>query len=83
LHISQFLKRQGIPKKAIVVILMLSVWKIWSERNARVFHNVSSPPAVILANIKIEAQLWVRAGAAYLGVNPKRVIFLFGFSLVL
>jgi hypothetical protein len=38
--------------KAIASLSLLVTWKIWSERNARVFHNEHTPPCVIFDKIK-------------------------------
>uniref|UniRef100_A0A8R7P3V4 Reverse transcriptase zinc-binding domain-containing protein n=1 Tax=Triticum urartu TaxID=4572 RepID=A0A8R7P3V4_TRIUA len=54
-------------RKAMASLTMLVAWTIWNERNARVFHQKSAPPTVLLANIKKEATLWVSAGASKLG----------------
>jgi hypothetical protein len=43
-------------QKGLVSLLMLVYWEIWHERNTR-----------ILKKIKIEASLWVLAGAKNLG----------------
>jgi hypothetical protein len=49
--------------KALATLTLLTVWEIWNERNARVFHNKSSTSFVILDKIQSEARLWVLAGA--------------------
>jgi hypothetical protein len=54
-------------QKALASLAMLTVWEIWNERNARVFRNKQSPSFVILDRIKVEARLWVLAGAKKLG----------------
>jgi hypothetical protein len=54
-------------RKALASLSLLTVWAIWNERNARVFHNKQSPTFVILDKIKVEACLWVLAGAKKLG----------------
>jgi hypothetical protein len=50
-------------RKALASLSLLIVWKIWNERDARVFRNKSSPAFVIVEKIKGEARLWVIAGA--------------------
>ena len=58
----------NIPnRKAIASLTMLITWTIWNERNARVFRQKSAPPMVLLSNIKVEAAIWVTAGAKHLG----------------
>jgi hypothetical protein len=42
---------------------MLTVWEIWQERNAHIFHHKLSPTFVIVDKIKCEARLWVLVGA--------------------
>jgi hypothetical protein len=54
-------------QKGLVSLLMLIYWEIWHERNARIFKNESTMPNGILKKIKIEASLWVLAGAKNLG----------------
>jgi hypothetical protein len=54
-------------RKALASLTLLTVWEIWSERNARVFCNKQSPSFVILDKIKVEARLWAIAGAKKLG----------------
>jgi hypothetical protein len=54
-------------RKALASLTLLTVWKIWSKRNARVFRNKQSPSFVILDKIKVEARLWAIAGAKKLG----------------
>jgi hypothetical protein len=54
-------------RKALGSLLLLTVWEIWNERNARIFNNKHSPTFVILDKIKCEARLWVIAGAKDLG----------------
>jgi hypothetical protein len=54
-------------RKALASLTLLTVWELWTGRNARVFHNKHSPSFVILDKIKKEARLWVLAGAKRLG----------------
>jgi len=53
-------------RKALASMTMLVSWKIWNERNARIFRNVSKPPMIIVKEIKEEAALWATAGAKHL-----------------
>ncbi|OEL27972.1 hypothetical protein BAE44_0011009 [Dichanthelium oligosanthes] len=46
---------------------MLVSWKLWKERNARVFNNTTSPSADVFHRIKEETALWVQAAARHLG----------------
>jgi hypothetical protein len=53
-----------IPNRQDMASLSLLVtWKIWNERNARVFRKKQAAPSVILEIIKKEARLWVITGA--------------------
>jgi hypothetical protein len=54
-------------RKAIASLMLLTVYEIWNERNAQVFHNKNSPLFVVVEKIKVEARLWVIAEAKKLG----------------
>jgi hypothetical protein len=54
-------------RKGLASLVMLTVWEIWKERNARVFRHKLSPSFVIYDNIKCEARFWVLVGAKRLG----------------
>jgi hypothetical protein len=54
-------------RKALASLSLLTVWEIWLECNARVFHNKQSSSFVIVDKIKEEARMWVLAGAKMLG----------------
>jgi hypothetical protein len=64
---SQLASGSSPHRKALASLLLLTVWEIWNERNAKVFKNKSSPTFVIIEKIKCEARLWVYAGARNLG----------------
>jgi hypothetical protein len=53
--------------KALASLTVLTIWELWNERSARVFHNKHSPSFLILDKIKGEARLWVLACAKRLG----------------
>jgi hypothetical protein len=53
--------------KGLASLALLTMWKIWKERNARVFRHKLSPTFVTLDKIKCEARLWVLARAKRLG----------------
>lgn len=55
-------------RKAMASLTMLASWAIWNERNARVFHHKSTLPTILLANIKSDVKVWVKAGAKKLGI---------------
>jgi hypothetical protein len=42
---------------------MLAFWKIWKERNARVFRNISITSNMVVTKIKDEATMWCLAEA--------------------
>jgi hypothetical protein len=54
-------------QKALGSLSLLTVWKIWNERNARVFNNKHLPTFVVIDKIKHETLLWVIMGAKVLG----------------
>ena len=49
--------------KGLASVALLVSWEVWNERNNRVFKNKHAPPSVLLNRIKLEASLWVLAGA--------------------
>jgi hypothetical protein len=62
-------------QKGLASLTLLTVWKIWKERNTRIFcHNLSST-FVIVDNIKCEARLWVLAERSAWVINTGRVGF--------
>ncbi|KAI4973828.1 hypothetical protein ZWY2020_041609 [Hordeum vulgare] len=50
-------------QRALVPLMLLILWGIWKERNARVFHNTTVPVGVIVTRIKEEPLLWCLVGA--------------------
>ena len=59
-------RKRGHSRMVHSTLMMLVVWEIWNERNARVFRNTAAPTTVVIAKIKDEASIWARAGAKYL-----------------
>ena len=53
-------------RKGLAFLILLSVWEVWHERNARVFRNSASIPFVVLSSIKRNAALWGVVGAKHL-----------------
>ena len=51
------------PLKSIIILV---AWELWCECNARIFRQVASTPATIIAKIKEEARAWIVAGATKL-----------------
>ncbi|WVZ88362.1 hypothetical protein U9M48_034892 [Paspalum notatum var. saurae] len=47
-------------------LIILVVWELWCERNARIFENRGSTIQQVLAKIKGEAASWMAAGAKHL-----------------
>jgi hypothetical protein len=57
---------------------MLVSWKIWKEKNARVFRNQAITLTMLASKIKDEAMLWCLAGAkALCYISAARVGFLY------
>jgi hypothetical protein len=54
------------PRAPLRILLILVSWEIWWECNARIFRNIASTPASIIAKIKEEGRAWVKAGATRL-----------------
>ena len=48
-------------------VLILILWEVWNEGNARVFRHASAPVAIVVTRIKKEARAWYLAGANFLG----------------
>jgi hypothetical protein len=46
-------------RKAFDNIVILTVWGIWLERNARVFHNVSASAPVVVDTLCEVCEQWV------------------------
>ena len=53
-------------RRPMMSLIMLILWEIWNERNARVFRNTAVPVGVLVARIKDVSKLWCLAGAKYL-----------------
>jgi hypothetical protein len=56
-------ERPSFHRKGLASLTLLVVWKIWQERNARIFYHKLVSTFVIVDRIKSEARLWVLAGA--------------------
>jgi len=57
---------EGVPRKGLRSLILLVNWKIWNERNARIFYHKELAASSLLAEIKDEARLWRIAGAKHL-----------------
>jgi hypothetical protein len=62
-----FIYANGTRRKYFVSLIMLTSWAILNERNARVFHNVSTLPSTTVSIINGETALWSMAGAKHMG----------------
>ncbi|KAJ1298667.1 hypothetical protein BS78_01G471100, partial [Paspalum vaginatum] len=47
-------------------LIILVVWELWCERNARIFENRGSTIREVLAKIRGVAASWIAAGAKHL-----------------
>ena len=52
----------GTLRRAFDSVLLLVSWRIWKERNARVFDGVSSSAAQLTRSVLVEADEWIAAG---------------------
>ncbi|KAJ1277180.1 hypothetical protein BS78_05G275300 [Paspalum vaginatum] len=55
-----------VPRRGMRSILLLVVWQIWLERNARIFQRRGRFVPDLVAAIKEEVRLWGLTGAKYL-----------------
>ena len=53
----------GAPRKAVASMIILTSWKLWNERNSRIFRHSSHLPSLVISEIKEEARTWCTAGA--------------------
>ena len=52
--------------KGLRSLIMLVVWEIWLERNARIFKHKETPCPLVISRIKDQANSWKAAGAKHL-----------------
>ncbi|KAF7014167.1 hypothetical protein CFC21_028187 [Triticum aestivum] len=52
-----------LARKGFDSIVLLIVWSLWIERNARTFDNSLGTAAHVCTGIVAEADLWSKAGA--------------------
>ncbi|PVH48090.1 hypothetical protein PAHAL_4G244300 [Panicum hallii] len=57
---------QGVPRKGFKSLVILVCWKVWLERNARIFNRTEAPSFVVTTKIGDEASLWTMAGVMHL-----------------
>jgi len=70
-------------RKGLRSLIILVCWKIWKERNARVFECMESTNFVVLQKIKDDVGLWILAGAKHLSISvpPPPSHFLIGLFM--
>ena len=54
--------QEGDARKALATLVMVVAWKVWNERNARVFRNKSITTTMLVKKIKDDAAMWCFAG---------------------
>ena len=52
--------------KGLRSLIILVIWEIWLERNARIFKHKESPCQMVISRIKVQASNWMAAGAKHL-----------------
>jgi hypothetical protein len=58
----------GVPRRGVRLLIILTIWEIWKERNTRIFDRRETPAPAIISKIKDEATMWSLAGAKHLGL---------------
>jgi hypothetical protein len=64
---NEVIHKKGQSKKVMESLAMLASWKVWKERNTRVFQTNASTTMMIIYKIKEKTVLWSLAGAKALG----------------
>lgn len=54
------------PKKPLKSMTILISWELWCERNAKIFHHITTTPATIIAKIKKETMTSLKVGVSRL-----------------
>jgi hypothetical protein len=67
-----FMHSNSVRRKSLVSLILLLSWEIWSEHNARVFHNVATLHTVVVPKIRGEMALCSLAEAKNLGLIMPR-----------
>ncbi|OEL17762.1 hypothetical protein BAE44_0021220 [Dichanthelium oligosanthes] len=49
-------------RKGFDSLVMLIVWKIWLERNNRVFKGAAALPTDVIKDVVVEGRCWITAG---------------------
>ena len=55
--------------KGLRSLIILVIWEIWLERNARIFKHKESPCQMVISRIKDQASNWMAAGAKHLATH--------------
>ena len=55
--------KNGVPRSGLRSLILLVVWEILKEHNARTFHRKEQSATTLLLKIKEEARAWGLAGA--------------------
>jgi hypothetical protein len=64
---NEVIHKKGQSKKVMESLAMLVSWKVWKERNSRVFQTNASTTMMIIYKIKEKTALWSLVGAKALG----------------
>ena len=59
----------GATRRKLDTVIVLVAWKVWRERNRRVFDKILKPTNVLIEHIKNEAKQWNLASAGRLGLG--------------
>nr|TKW33691.1 hypothetical protein SEVIR_2G256200v2 [Setaria viridis] len=60
------------PRKALRSLILLIMWEVWKERNARIFNRHETSPTTLMMKIKDEASAWLLARAKDLAILLSR-----------
>ena len=56
-------RRHSNDTQGLRTLIILVIWEIWLERNARIFKHKESACPVLISKIKDHASCWMAAGA--------------------
>jgi hypothetical protein len=62
----------NIPRKGLRSLVLLIMWEVWKEHNARVFNRHETAATSLMAKISEEASTWIVAGARDLSLSLAR-----------
>ncbi|KAL4591708.1 hypothetical protein LXL04_004679 [Taraxacum kok-saghyz] len=69
LHLNHVSCQSPKQKKAIHVVMMVTLWVIWKARNDRIFNNRWSTPGSLLDEIMVQSFLWIKNRGKELQLN--------------